>query len=320
MTDISRHPILGMIYIAAGLVENLGASPRHTDAAQAVFSLLGHTDKLLNQKDEAEALVDTLKAHPLHDIFGDVVDMNEAFGNPKGDPHSINGKKLFNQCKNIGDEFIELMNAFGWECEIKLTPRAPHPHDIRTPQGDAQIIAIRDALCDINVFSLGAHHFTGYDARIDMRAVYESNMSKFVKNISDEVQTRAKFDAAGVQYTIDGEYPRVVFRSAFDQPDMPAGKFLKSASTFKPVFVLAAKPQSAEDVVAKMHAEHAARKAEHDRKMAQLQDEVAAFCAKRELELFGLPAFDDHLNQTPGAVNEGALRDLHDASYVHKVG
>lgn len=142
------------------------------------------------------------------DIFADVCDMNTAFGNAKGDPHAIDGKKLFNQCKNIGHEYQELMHAFGFACLIEIEPLTENEKRVlKCPEGDAQIVAIRDALCDIDVFSLGAHHFMGYDARVDMRAVYESNMSKFVKDEEDEWLTKNKFDKENVSYTIEGEYP-----------------------------------------------------------------------------------------------------------------
>lgn len=315
MTDISRHPIHGKIRTATFLVEALGASPEITTASTHVYELHKHADDLLDQLQQSDSV---------GDMFADVVDMNEAFGNPKGNPHAINGKKLFKQCMNIGHEYAELMHAFGHQCLIEIRPFtaeevAEMKPEKRPPQGDAQIVAIRDALCDINVFSLGAHHFTGYDARVDMRAVYESNMSKFVKDQDDFSKTCDKFDKAGVKYTWEGEFPRMIFRSAFDQPDMPAGKFLKSASMFKPVFAIAPTPVptakeviSQFDAIVEMQREHAARRAEVKSKLEQLNKEVTAFRAKREQELFGLPPFDSDKNQMPGEVDEAKLRAIHE--------
>lgn len=81
-----------------------------------------------------------------HGMFAIVSDMNEAFGNPKGDPTHINWKRIASQCKNIAAEFAEL--------QVSIARR--------------DLEESRDALCDINVFSLGAHHLMGLDAKADL--------------------------------------------------------------------------------------------------------------------------------------------------------
>lgn len=82
-------------------------------------------------------------------IFQQVEEMNEAFGNPKGTPFELLRDapeasvaalvRLRSQCANIGHEFNELETA------VK--------HN--------NMLEIRDALCDILVFTYGAFHFIG---------------------------------------------------------------------------------------------------------------------------------------------------------------
>ena len=96
---------------------------------------------------------------------------------------------------------------------------------------------VRDALCDINVFSYGAHHMMGLDADRDMDAVITGVMTRFIKNPEDKAQTVAKHSQAGVtEVYFEGAYPYMVMKSAVDQPDAPKGKFLKSASYRAPEF------------------------------------------------------------------------------------
>lgn len=147
--------------------------------------------------------------------FEMVSKMNTAFGNPKGDSGAIDLNKLKSQCKNILDEFKELMEAI-----------------------DAQdFYKIRDALCDIHVFAYGAHHLMGLDADADMIRVISAVMTRFVKDGKDMRATMDKHKAKGITETyVEGEYPFAILKSAVDQPDAPKGKFLKSASYREPEF------------------------------------------------------------------------------------
>lgn len=165
------------------------------------------------------------------DLFRLVSDMNIAFGNPKGDPKRINGEKLLSQCKNLGKEYQELMAAFGIEIEITYKPRDPG-HNVNV--GD-----IRDALCDMNVFSLGAHHIMGYDANIDMELTVEAVMTRFCSTPEVLMETCKKYDAEGVEYYIEGQFPRVCLKSARDQGagEYLKGKFLKAVGYRTPVFL-----------------------------------------------------------------------------------
>lgn len=163
--------------------------------------------------------------------------LNEAFGNPRGDfarlqfayyhgeeccdpvihakktkEHDEAWVRLEKQCKNILDEYNELMLALE----------------------NSDINKVRDSLCDIHVFAYGAHHLMGIDADRDMKAVIDQVMTRFVKDGGDYADTIVMHAKKGVKETYtEGEYPRMILKSACDQPDAPKGKFLKSASAQK---------------------------------------------------------------------------------------
>lgn len=73
-------------------------------------------------------------------IFQLVCEMNEAFGNPEGDPENLDWERLSKLLPNIRAETNELKAAI-------------EANDID---------GIRDALCDIRVFALGGLHALGY--------------------------------------------------------------------------------------------------------------------------------------------------------------
>jgi len=158
-------------------------------------------------------------------MFERVIDMNIAFGNERGDPARIDEQALMMQSKSIGSEFVELMKALGFEVQMRI--------ECVTPEGfKPDMDDVRDALCDIMVFALGAFHRMGVNAEDDMETVVNSVMTRFCINEQWLEETKKVYDAKGVRYTVHGEYPRVFLRSAFDQqmPEYPQGKFLKSAS------------------------------------------------------------------------------------------
>lgn len=166
-----------------------------------------------------------------------VSEMNEAFGNPKGDPTDIKWADIQRQCKNIGNEFAELMAALGAEpyCVERLQDAVDDLlfSDVPAPNLDA----VRDGLCDIHVFAYGAHHKMGVDADRDMAEVVGAVMTRFVKTEFDLEATLKKHAARGItQVYTEGAFPKLILKSACDQPDAPKGKFLKSASYREPVF------------------------------------------------------------------------------------
>jgi predicted HAD superfamily Cof-like phosphohydrolase len=169
--------------------------------------------------------------------FQRVSAMNTAFGNPKGNPKNIDWDRVRKQCLNIPDELGELFIALGANAaDIK--------HVIHTLKrvaanatGEVNVTEVRDALCDIPVFSYGAQHFMGVNGDADMNAVIDGVMTRFVKNQEDLDATVKLHAAKGVLDVYhEGEFPTMVLKSGSDQPDAPKGKFLKSASYQNTVF------------------------------------------------------------------------------------
>lgn len=169
-----------------------------------------------------------------------IAQMNTAFGNPAGDFTKIEARILLRQCRNIFDEYLELLAAFGVS-KLELSTLT-HVHDeimvmASADPGEMNVEEVRDALCDIQVFAGGAQHLMGVDPDADMHAVINGVMSRFIKDEQDKEGTIALHSAKGVtDVYFEGEYPRMVMKSASDQPDAPKGKFLKSASYSKTVF------------------------------------------------------------------------------------
>jgi hypothetical protein len=141
--------------------------------------------------------------------------MNTAFGNPKGSIQDIDWQRLRSQCHNILDEYNELMHALA----------------------ERNVEGVRDALCDIQVFANGAQHLMGVDGDDDMHAVVDGVMTRFIKDADDLQATVVLHAAKGVtKVYFEGIFPKMIMKSAVDQPDAPMGKFLKSASYINTVF------------------------------------------------------------------------------------
>lgn len=173
--------------------------------------------------------------------------MNEAFGNPKGDPNNIDWTRVRRQFVNVGHEFCELMTALGLdpacvENILGAIDRNTNPAQFNQP---VDLEQVRDSSRDIVVFADGGHHFMGIDGDRDMQAVIDGVMTRFVKDADDLLATQTKHHLAGVtQVYTEGTYPTMILKSAADQPDAPKGKFLKSASYSAPVFYDVSKPEA----------------------------------------------------------------------------
>lgn len=218
----------------------------------------------------------------MSEIFQRVCAMNEAFGNPKGDPESINWQRLQTQAKGALTEVRELESALA----------------------DRDIEAVRDALCDVMVFAHGGHHamgvvdidyplvaprseqvsafalgqcvkdlrddaaylvqmcahksnpqgvhamfsqlilaclrlqsLIGVDSDADMNAVIDGVLTRFCQDEESLRATCAKYANLGIEFVIEGSFPTVCLKSAFDQGDeYPKGKFLKSVGYSQAVF------------------------------------------------------------------------------------
>lgn len=190
-------------------------------------------------------------------MFEMVKRMNEAFGNPEGDPRDFepvicamesNTSRMYNavawsrlqkQCENIGGRLYPNL------AEAVCPPYGEIDGEVKElllALEARNIDKVRDALCDIMVFALGAYHFTGYDADADMAAVLAGVMTRFCKDQDALDRTLAKWAALGVTdvYT-QGQFPRLCVKSGSDQKAnngdfCPKGKFLKSADYADTVF------------------------------------------------------------------------------------
>lgn len=165
--------------------------------------------------------------------------MNEAFGNPKGDFTNIDFNRVRKQYMNIFDEYVEGLKALGAHPALLHDLKQAHSSFVAHNQwfNPADIEETRDALCDIQVFAMGAQHFMGVDGDDDMDQVIGGVMTRFIKDEADKEATIAKHAANGATHVyFEGKYPKMVMKSAVDQPDAPQGKFLKSASFKTTVF------------------------------------------------------------------------------------
>lgn len=152
-------------------------------------------------------------------MFNEVSHMNSIFGNDKGNITDAPWSKLENQCKNILDEYEELVEALKNKDSIET----------------------RDALCDILVFTLGAFHILGADADRDMRKVYESNMSKLCSNQEELSRTREFYEELGIEVYTGGTFPCAWVKSTKQQTDLSGkiyqkDKFLKNINWKEPIF------------------------------------------------------------------------------------
>jgi hypothetical protein len=189
--------------------------------------------------DGAIDFVASVRGQELASPFHRVAAMNEAFSKPRGDAKNTNWEKVRNQCKNIFDGYCELLAALGvHDADVAMLSER---HSRLTgnldlgPQPDTT--AVRDALCDIQVFAQGAQHMMGYNGDNDMHDVIDGVMTRFIKDDDDEVDTKALHKGRGVtEVYFEGEYPTRVMKSAVDQPDAPKGKVLKSASFKNTIF------------------------------------------------------------------------------------
>ena len=168
----------------------------------------------------------------MSNIVQEVKDMNVAFGKPEG---------------NISD-FITLVDTPAdydkWEVLRTQANCIPEElNELFEALDEYDINEVRDAVCDILVFTIGLGHLAGMNLEHDMHKVYESNMSKFcaTQNILD--LTIKKYSDMGVEVEERGSWPRKYVVSSKDQwsSDMtklfPKGKFLKGINFEAPDFV-----------------------------------------------------------------------------------
>jgi predicted HAD superfamily Cof-like phosphohydrolase len=214
-------------------------SPEH--AKRVVDSMIARTDDAMdrihayhqgNGKIVSEAEFDMLMHTGPHvidltakaEMFTRVSEMNEAFGNPKGDMANIDWDRIESQVKCIPEEVDEALEAIAAR----------------------DLPALRDALCDIPVFSLGAQHLAGIDGAADMDIVIDANMTRLITNADQLARTMKKYADMGLVTYVVGEFPTMALKSARTQrvptgigsntADFPKDKFLKCVDFKEPVF------------------------------------------------------------------------------------
>jgi len=167
--------------------------------------------------------------------------MNNAFNNPKGHPDRIDWDRIAKQCLNVADELAEIFVAMGADKASARLLAHNFKNNLESlrQEGTKEINldGVRDGLCDVHVFTYGAHHLMGIDADADMQSCVNGVMTRFIKDDEDLKDTVIMHASKGVVKTyLEGEFPTKVLKSAEDQPDAPKGKFLKSASYQEPVY------------------------------------------------------------------------------------
>lgn len=162
--------------------------------------------------------------------------MNVMFGNAKGVPVSIEMERIKNQMSNIPGEYKELQDAFDayFAC-LALQKDPTYDQVALVVETEEAINGVRDALCDIMVFTLGAYHMMGIDANVDMFDVVSAVMTRACATPEILDATLKKYAALGMEVYTEGEFPRMVVKSAKQQTDVNGevyskGKFLKSVS------------------------------------------------------------------------------------------
>lgn len=96
--------------------------------------------------------------------------------------------------------------------------------------------------------ALEAALYFGLNLVDDMNSVYESNMTKFCRDLGEIERTIAKYRDIGVTVVPTGEFPRAYVVADREQEDIngktyPAGKFLKGVGFSEPAFKPNRNPQ-----------------------------------------------------------------------------
>lgn len=162
---------------------------------------------------------------------------NLAFNNPFGVGHVVDWALLKRQIGSIDSERTEVEEGLDEQNAIKVI----------------------DGLIDMVVFIEETFHKQGWDYDSYLLLVVNSLFTRFCANDDQLERTKAKYDAMGVMYRVEGSFPTVCLKSSVDQwlgrdgtvylegvPkttfEWPEGKFLKCVDYKQPDIQLPAAP------------------------------------------------------------------------------
>lgn len=166
--------------------------------------------------------------------FEKVAQLNEGFGNPKGDLSNPNVKAIRKQALLCLEEAIEMVEAAhpGVKVHWEVTGDANNT--------GVDFIALMDAQGDLTTVNDGVAHIAGFDGNACYDLVHESNMSKFIGSEGDKIKALAYYYEQGFQpddLYLHGNYPTMCIKVRRDiklnGKFYPEGKFLKNMVTFK---------------------------------------------------------------------------------------
>lgn len=163
-----------------------------------------------------------------------VARINELFGNARGDYDNWNMDRLRNQIEGVRSELLKELDPAVAKLKLMLL----HSTQYEPEQFEQVKAEVRDALCDIMVFALGAFHAIGVSADRDMEAVVSALETRLCKDQETLDATLAYYADKEVQVYVEGGFPHVCVKSSMDQhmPEYPRGKFLKAVGYKQPVF------------------------------------------------------------------------------------
>lgn len=166
--------------------------------------------------------------------FEKVAQLNEGFGNPKGDLSNPNVKAIRKQAMLCLEEAVEMVEAAypGLKIVCQITGA--------TDETSIDMVGLLDAQGDLTTVNDGVAHIAGFDGNACYDLVHESNMAKFISSEGDKIKALAYYYEQGFQpddLYLHGNYPTMCIKVRRDiklnGKFYPEGKFLKNMVTFK---------------------------------------------------------------------------------------
>lgn len=171
--------------------------------------------------------------------FEKVSELNQAFGNARGDILKPDAKKILSQAKLCLEESVEMLTEGFPGLDVKVTVDRSNWH------GELNLDQILDAQGDLTTVNDGVAHIVGFNGNLGYSRVHRSNMSKFIVDEAGVQPALEYYYDLGLvveDLRIEGEFPQKCIKVARDCVDSkgksyPVGKFLKNMHAFQePVF------------------------------------------------------------------------------------